>query len=61
MLVQLDEHEQEEVDFHPNFHHQKLELETYQGSWKDKKAQSLNVTKKTPNLEDPYLDFYNFV
>ena len=32
--VQLEEHEQAEVDFHPHFHHQKLDLEICQGSWK---------------------------
>ena len=32
VLVQLEEREQAEVDFHPYYHHQKLELETYQGS-----------------------------
>ena len=42
MMVQWEEHEQTEVDFHPHYHHQKLELESCQGSWKKrkKKAQS---------------------
>ena len=30
VLVQLEEHEQAEVDFHPHSHHQKVELETCQ-------------------------------
>ena len=30
VLVQLEEHEKEEVGFHPHSHHQKLELETCQ-------------------------------
>ena len=34
VLVQLEEHEKVEVDFHPHYHHQKLELKTCQGSWK---------------------------
>ena len=32
VLVQLEEHEQVEVDFNPHRHNQKLELETYQGN-----------------------------
>ena len=34
VLVQLEENEQEEVDFHPRCHYHKLELEICQGSWK---------------------------
>ena len=53
VLVQLEEHEKVEGDFHPQFHHKKLELETCQGSWKKKnKAQSLNQARK-PKMAHP--------
>ena len=32
-LVQLEEHEQVEVDFHPQCHNQKLELEGEEGTF----------------------------
>ena len=38
VLVQLEEHEQAEVDFHPHCHHWKLELETCQGKLEGEKG-----------------------
>ena len=54
VLVQLEEHEHVEVDFYPPCHHQKLELETCQGSWKKKKkkAQSPNQARR-PKMAHP--------
>ena len=54
VIVQLEEHEEEEADFHPNYHHQKLDLKTCEGSWKKKKkkAQSSNQARR-PNMAHP--------
>ena len=48
VLVQVEEHKQVEVDFRPHCHHQKLKLETCQGSWKKRNnmAQSLNQARR---------------
>ena len=49
-LVQLEEHEQEEVEFYPHYHHQKPEVETYQGSWKNKKKAQLPNQARRPKM-----------
>ena len=50
VLVQLEEHEQVEVDFHPHCHHKKLELENCQGSWKKKKKAKLPNQAPRPKM-----------